>query len=94
MDRIDELCDVTGNTRAEVVERALGLALPDQEKFVEQLEGAISGPLWGLVLNEKFLDVVFSLTGDVTDPAQLRAIKNVRSRARDRARGGLSVAKG
>ncbi len=82
LERIDKLAEETGLGRAEVIERALAVGLEDQEKFVGQLRGAVRGPLLALVLNEKFLDVIFSLTGDTKDESQMRAIRNVRARAR------------
>jgi hypothetical protein len=82
VDRADKLAEATGLTRSEVVERALMVGLEDQEKFVGQLQGAVRGPLLALLLNEKFLDVIFAMTGDVKDETQLRAIKKIRGDAR------------
>jgi hypothetical protein len=82
LERVDKLAEETGVGRAEVIERAMMVGLEDQEKFVGRLRGAVKGPLLALLLNERFLDVIFSLSGDTKDDNQIRTIRNVRARAK------------
>ncbi len=92
IERIDKLVEKTGVSRADVIERALAVGLNDQEWFVADLQGAVRGPLLELLMSEKFLNVVFSLTGEVTDANQMNAIRNVRAKARARKSGGRPAA--
>ncbi len=80
IDRIDKLVGQTGVSRADVIERALGVGLADQEQFVKELQGIVRGPMMELVMNPKFLNVIFALTGNELDQNQITAIRNVRGR--------------
>lgn len=88
IDRIDKLVAETGVHRADVIERALRIGLYDQEKFVKELQGNVTGPLLQLLMNEKFLNVVYALCGDEADPNQLKAVSNIRDRMRRKKAAG------
>ena len=91
IDRIDALVERTGVSRADVIERALGVGLKDQEDFVEELEGTVSGPLMALLMNEKFLNVVYALTGGELDRNQVKAAREVRAKKRRSVKGKLAT---
>lgn len=83
IDRIDALVERTEVSRAEVIERALAVGLKEQEQFLAGFEGTFTGPLLSLLFNEKFLNVVYALTGDEIDPNQLKAVKALRKKVKD-----------
>ena len=82
IDRIDALVEQTGVSRADVIERALAVGLEDQEAYVRELEGKVTGPLLALLMNEKFLNVVYALSGNEVDLNRLKAAKVVREKAK------------
>lgn len=84
VDRIDALVEETGISRADIIERALAVGLEDQENFVKELRGKVTGPLMELLLSPKFLNVVFALTGDEMDENQINAVKVVRGKSKGR----------
>jgi hypothetical protein len=92
LDRIEKLVDVTGASRTEVIERAMVVGLEDQEKLVGALQGPVRGPLVALLFNQKFLDLVFTLTGDEVDESQMKVIKNVRDKSKHRGRAAPGTA--
>jgi len=89
--RIDDLVEKTGVSRADVIERALAVGLGDQEAFVKGLEGSVTGPLLELMLNQKFLNVVYAFTGQEVDPNQMTVVKNTAEKRRSAIRKGKPV---
>lgn len=65
--RVDELTELAGVTRAEIVERCLSLGLANQEELVEWIKAPVKGPLVQLLTHPAILNAMGKLFNEVAD---------------------------
>ncbi len=90
--RVDEMADLAGVGRAEVVERCLAIGLVNQEKFVKVLKNPVANAVYDLITLPKIWAAVGTLLLDdgEVDPVSRRLIEGT-AKARKTKRGKPAV---
>lgn len=80
MDGIDELAELAGVSRTEIVERCLLIGIANQEDLVAMFRHPLKAPIVNLLSAPVVMKTLARLFGEEIDPTSEELIKNARGR--------------
>lgn len=81
---LDQLCERSGLSRTEMVERCLEWGLHEQEDIINKLERPILGEIMHAMTQPAVLKVIIPLLGGEVDERQLKLRDNIERKRRQR----------